>query len=157
MLLFLGFKKGYQKGFLVALFNVIGYGIVVLAAFFLAKRFSNLLLSWFSHNNSWLNVTFWRFVAFWMLLIIGGLVFRMFLQTINFFIKLPVIAQLDALLGGLLGVVGMYLLIFASLAIISISPTLHLQKQVQDTVITNKILKETPYLSELWQKYLNSK
>ena len=149
LLLIIAFRYGFKRGFLMTLLNLSGYVVVFLVAVLLAKPMGSSLaqlLPQLSKNNDFTNI-FYNVLSFWIVAIIGGVLYRFIAHTINGITKLPLISQLNALAGALFSSLLMYLVIFWGLLLMSAWPDSKVRLIVQDSSLAEWILNKTPLIS----------
>lgn len=162
VLLVAAYFNGARRGGLVlTLLDLIG--LVVL--FILAANYSALVGEWlqrlvalFEGNGaSWQatkgvtlsgSSTFYYGLAYWLIIIIGGLLIRRLIRSLNLVTRIPVIKQLNSLAGGVLGLFLVYLLIFAGLLVLQAWPSAAIRTNVQDSQLAQVILNKTPVVSQ---------
>ncbi|KRL03060.1 hypothetical protein FC81_GL000327 [Liquorilactobacillus capillatus DSM 19910] len=140
-------------------------GIIVL--FVVANKYADTVSLWvekgigfFTRGNTDTAVFtsstfFYHGIAYWLIIIIGGVILGTFVRKLNLITRLPVISQLNAIAGGILSLVIAYLLVFASLLILVGWPTENVRHSVKQSPLAMFILRETPVISEnLYQNYL---
>lgn len=166
-MLFFSYLKGARRGFLLTLMNLVG--VVIL--FIVANKYADTVSAWiesfvafFTTNTSWSeagnstlsgSTLFYHGIAYWLIIILGGVIFGSIARKLNILTRIPVVSQINALAGGLLSLVIAYLLIFATLLILVGWPTANVSRNVKKSPVAMFILKETPVVSQnLYQKYL---
>ncbi|WP_311408020.1 CvpA family protein [Liquorilactobacillus uvarum] len=167
VVLVFAYLRGARRGFFLTLMNLVG--IVVL--FIIANKYADTVSSWlknifafFTENASWSeagnsalsgSTLFYHGIAYWLIIILGGIIFGSIARKLNLLTHLPVVSQINAIAGGVLSLVIAYLLIFASLLILVGWPTENVSRSVKNSPVAMYILKETPIVSQnLYQKYL---
>ena len=93
LLLILAFRYGWKRGLLMTLLNMAGYIIVFLIAIFLFKPLGRELS--FVLPSLWKSSVFqgmfYDMLAFWIIAIVGGIIYRVLALTVNGITKLPLI------------------------------------------------------------------
>lgn len=163
--LLLSFKHGYNKGFVVELFNTFSFFIIIFCVRFitpyLVKVFNNVIpSSQISINthlyNNQINHFWYSGIVFLFLLILGLFIFRLIKKPLIFLSKIPVIHLFNKIIGGLLSFVIMYVLIFFILNVISVVPIPYLQQLIVKSPLSLLILHQTPILStKIYYWWLN--
>ena len=88
--------------------------------------------------------TFYKILSFWIIGIIGGIIVRILANVSRGFTKLPVISQFNALLGGILTTIMMYVVIFFGLILLSNWPSQKVKQTVEESRVAVYILDNTP-------------
>ena len=91
-----------------------------------------------------LATTFYKILSFWIIGIIGGIIVRILANVSKGFTKLPVISQFNALLGGILTTIMMYVVIFFGLILLSNWPSQKVKQTVEESRVAVYILDNTP-------------
>lgn len=150
LLLILAFRFGLKRGLLMTLLSVVGYVIVFLLAVFLAKPMGAALATimpalW---KNSMFSGMFYNVLSFWIIAIVGSILYRFLVRTVNGITKLPVISQVNALAGAALSTLLMYVVIFFILLLMAAWPSQNVKTTVQQSTVAEWILKKTPVISQ---------
>ncbi|EGO8385069.1 CvpA family protein [Enterococcus faecalis] len=169
LLLAFGFYTGAKRGLILQVLYSVGY----LISYFVARTYYKEVAShlelyipypsvtptsklvFFNQEISLdLNKAFYSAVAFLLLLFAGWLVVRflaIFLHGLTF---IPVLKQVNGLLGGVLSVLVLYVGLFLVLATASMIPSDIVQNQFRSSGLARGIVKNTPILTkqayELW-------
>lgn len=169
LLLALGFYTGAKRGLVLQVLYSVGY----LVSYFVARMYYKDLAShlelyvpypsatpdsklvFFNQEISLdLDQAFYAAVAFLLLLFAGWLVIRflaIFLRGLTF---IPVLKQVNWILGGLLSVIVVYVGLFLVLTMVSMIPTDLVQNQFRASGLARGIVENTPILSkqiyQLW-------
>lgn len=149
LLLILAFRYGWKRGLLMTLLNMAGYIIVFLLSIFLAKPFGKELSFIFPTlcKNYIVQEMFYNMLAFWIIAIVGGIVYRVLARTVNGITKLPLISQVNAIAGALLSTLLMYVVIFFALLFMAVWPDSNVKNSIQESTVAEWILQKTPLLS----------
>ena len=130
-----------------SLVSLLGYIIVFILSLFLASPLGNIIADLFSNINDGsglLAMTFYKILSFWIIGIIGGIIVRILANVSRGFTKLPVISQFNALLGGILTTIMMYVVIFFGLILLSNWPSQKVKQTVEESRVAVYILDNTP-------------
>lgn len=151
-LLAISFRIGVKKGLLAMLINLIGYGVVLGLAFFLARYLGDGLANIFdlAHLTAGSRL-FCRLLAFWTVILVGGIIWRMIAHTLRTVTKMRGLRQLNALAGGLLSMMVTYIMIFFSLVFLVSWPTATWQNRIEQSQVAQFILNNTPDLTQYLQ------
>ncbi len=150
LLLILAFRFGLKRGLLMTLLSVAGYVIVFLLAIFLAKPMGAALAMMMPAlwKNSIFSGMFYNVLAFWIIAIVGSIIYRFLARTVNGITKLPLISQVNALAGAALSTILMYVVIFFALLLMAAWPSQNVRATVQQSPVAEWILKKTPVISQ---------
>nr|WP_252894763.1 CvpA family protein [Liquorilactobacillus satsumensis] len=117
VLLVAAYFNGARRGLVLTLLDLIGLVVLfILAANYSACReWLQRLVALFEGNGaSWQatkgvtlsgSSTFYYGLAYWLIIIIGGLLIRRLIRSLNLVTRIPVIKQLNSLAGGSFGLV----------------------------------------------------
>ena len=147
ILLICAFRYGIRRGLLGSLVSLLGYIIVFILSLFLASPLGNIIADLFSNINDGsglLATTFYKILSFWIIGIIGGIIVRILANVSKGFTKLPVVSQFNALLGGILTTIMMYVVIFFGLILLSNWPSQKVKQTVEESRVAVYILDNTP-------------
>ncbi len=157
LLIFLGYFIGKKRGFLPQLVSVVGFFLIVVGAFILKNPVSQFLYEKLPFSNfmgvfkgvTILNIIFYEVMAFTIVLGVLYLVFRLILSVSKLFEKilevLPIIEFLNKIIGGILGIVENYIVVFIVLYILTL-PFFNFGV-INDSKLRTGILENTPVLS----------
>ena len=159
LLIFVGYFLGKKRGFLPQLVSVVGCFLIVLGAFLLKNPVSQFLYEKLPFVNfmgvfkgvTILNIVFYEVLAFIIVLVIFYVIFRAILSVSKVFERIltsiPLLELPSKLLGGILGIVENYIVVFMMLYILTL-PFFNF-RIISDSVLRKIILSDTPVLSNL--------
>lgn len=166
VILICAFIYGMHRGLLIMLLRLIS--LIIL--FFVAHNFAGIFGNWleqivetFSQGSVTWNAdqgslsgssTFYYGLAYWLILIVGGLILYRVVKTLNLIRKIPVLGQLNALAGGLVSSILSYLIIFVALIIMQSWPTVEVRQNVYGSTVAQFILQKTPVMSQNLKNWL---
>ena len=160
-MLFLGIYKGYNKGLLKQLFSFISVILGYIISLLLSSRLAFLLSEVFPVNKDISNAftstltdlnissAYHRVISFFIIFFLIKFIFRVLLNTVGVFAKLPVIKTANKLLGAVLGFLEIYIVIFVIvylLFVLQINIDIH--SQLEKSILANIIFEQTPILSK---------
>lgn len=166
LMLGMGAVIGFKRGFLRQSVQSIGGILVVVFAFifrgpiaaFLYEVFPSIHFKGIFEGISSLNVLVYEVIAFIILLVIFGIVFRFAVALATFiekFLNATIILAIPSkVLGAAMGLVEAYLLVFIILFILTL-PVFNLTL-INNSKYKDKILEGTPIVSALAKKTINS-
>ncbi|MDD2203141.1 MAG: CvpA family protein [Bacilli bacterium] len=166
LMLGMGAVIGFKRGFIRQTVQSLGGILVVVCAFlfrgpvaeFLFKIFPSFEFDGIFSGITSLNILVYEVIAFIILLIIFGLIFRVAVVLATFIEKFfdatIILAIPSRILGALMGLVEYYLLVFIALFILTL-PVFNIDI-VNKSRLKDKILEGTPIVSNLAKKTVNS-
>ncbi|AKG05704.1 hypothetical protein AAV35_004815 [Salimicrobium jeotgali] len=169
LILFLGLVKGMKRGFVLQLFHIVGFIAAFLTAVLYYDDLASKLTLWvpypeFQENGAWaiftgdvpMEVAFYNAVAFILIFVAVNVVIQIIASMLDFVAELPILKSLNHLLGGALGFVENYLILFIFLYIAALTPIMFLQNSLDNSVLAPLIVEYTPIISgeikSLWMK-----
>lgn len=157
VLLAWGFYRGFHRGLVLQFCLTVGYLVVWLAARFGARPLAEGLSQFvgnLSLDSSLSLVTasqsshfFLNGLAFSAILTVGYFLVRRIARGLNRITWLPVIHQVNSLVGGLINVMIRYVIIFLALNLLILLPVTSFQTAYQASDVAQWIVKKTPGLS----------
>jgi uncharacterized membrane protein required for colicin V production len=105
-------------------------------------------------------MAFYNAIAYMAIFLAVKIVLQIIGSMLDFIAHLPVLKQLNVWAGGILGLIEVYLIIFILLYISALMPMEFLQNALDDSVMVNMMIKNTPifsdYIKELWFEYVTA-
>ncbi|MGK9267197.1 CvpA family protein [Bacillus inaquosorum] len=168
ILLLMGTLLGLKRGFILQFIRLTSF---ILSIAFAALFYKNVAphlkwipapdfsagqpaLSFFTGN---LEAAYYNAIAFIVLFIIAKILLRIIGSFLSIVAGIPVIKQINQVLGAVLGFLEVYLFTFVLLYVASVLPVDALQQMMGQSSLANVIINHTPYLSgllqELWTYY----
>lgn len=167
----IGLFVGVKRGFILQLIHMVGF----ILAFFVAYKYYDTLAPklelWIPYpdigsdgngilqmifGNEDLEMAFYRAVAFVAIFIATRIVLAIIGSALDIVASLPIIKTVNIILGGVLGFVETYLIVFILLYIVALVPLEFIQNPLNESSIVEWMLTNTPYFSEkiqeLWFK-----
>ncbi|MFX3623972.1 MAG: CvpA family protein [Ectobacillus sp.] len=167
VLLLMGVLIGLKRGLILQVVRLAGF----IAAYFVAYLYYNDLAPSLKpiipypfgaaaqQAPAWLNAgniedVFYRAIAFAALFFVTKIALSLLGHLLNMFAQIPVLKQVNALGGGILGFVEVYIVLFVLILIGTLLPVQGVQASLNDSVLCRVIVDNTPVLSdkvkELW-------
>ncbi|WP_416827661.1 CvpA family protein [Ectobacillus polymachus] len=155
-----GFFIGLKRGLILQIVRIISY----FAAFFVAYTYSasfapslkslipypagatQSLSVWLSSGN--VEEGFYKAIAFIILFFLTILALSLVGHVLNILAQIPVIKQANALGGGILGFVEVYMLVFVIIIVGTILPIQQVQSTIHQSALCKVIADDTPVLSD---------
>ena len=132
LLIFIGYFLGKKRGFLPQLVSLIGFFLIVIGSFILKNPVSQFLYEKLPFVNfmgvfkgvTILNIILYEVMAFSFVMALLYLIFKIILGISKLFNKMleavPIVEILNKIVGGLLGIVENYLVVFIVLYILTL-------------------------------------
>jgi len=153
-----GFWRGYRRGLVLQALTTIGYLAVWLIARVVAQPLASGISGMFSGGTQ-LNQSagtvaandagafFLNGLVFSSILTIGYFIVRHFARRVNRITRIPVLHQVNALLGGTINLVIRYVVVFIILNLLILLPIDSFQRRYDTAPVAQWIVKKTPGLS----------
>lgn len=157
--LILGTVIGLRRGFILQSLHLIGtIGAFIIARMYYAELAKHLVLivpfpsTEGNYKSEFLNMitnemTFYNVVAFIILFLISKVILQIVATVFDYIAQLPLLNQMNATLGAVLGFIECYLLLFIVLFLFSMMPNGWIQDHLEGSFISNIIVNYTPILS----------
>ncbi|MDM5299018.1 CvpA family protein [Bacillus pumilus] len=167
-LLLMGTLVGLKRGFILQFIKLISFVVSILVASMFYQSLAPQLkwipapqfdggqaqLAFFSGN---LETAYYNTIAFIILFILTKILLAIIGGLLTTIASIPVIKQVNKLLGGVLGFLETYLFVFILLFVAALLPVDALQTMMSKSMIADVIVNNTPYLSslvkDLWTTY----
>lgn len=166
-----GILIGLKRGFILQFIYFAGFIIAYIVAVMYYDNFAPQLRLWVPYpqvgdsnpvfsllNGDHLEEAYYRAIAFFLLFIGTKIVMQIIGSMLDFVAMLPILKQVNRLLGAILGFVETYLLLFIVLFIAALLPVEGVQNLLDQSALANLIVNHTPYFSEkihyLWITYM---
>lgn len=167
-LLLMGTLVGLKRGFILQFIKLISFVVSILVAFMFYQSLAPQLtwipapnfsggqaqLAFFSGN---LETAYYNTIAFIILFILTKILLAIIGGLLTTIASIPVIKQVNKLLGGVLGFLETYLFVFILLFVAALLPVDALQTMLSKSMLADVIVGNTPYLSslvkDLWTTY----
>lgn len=149
-MLVIGFFIGLNKGLVLQVVNFTGFIVAFAAAFIYFNDFA-LHLRWIpspSSANSNVENIYYQVIAFVILLFGIRILWNILGSTLDFLANLPLISILNRWLGGVFGFLKVYIITFLFLNLVVLIPIVPVQQAVSDSTLAQKMVQDTPVLSE---------
>ncbi|MCC9089124.1 MULTISPECIES: CvpA family protein [Bacillus] len=167
-LLLMGTLVGLKRGFILQFIKLISFVVSILVASMFYQSLAPQLtwipapnfsggqaqLAFFSGN---LETAYYNTIAFIILFILTKILLAIIGGLLTTIASIPVIKQVNKLLGGVLGFLETYLFVFILLFVAALLPVDALQTMMSKSILADVIVGNTPYLSslvkDLWTTY----
>ncbi|GLF90065.1 putative transmembrane protein YshB [Bacillus safensis] len=167
-LLLMGTLVGLKRGFILQFIKLISFVVSILVASMFYQSLAPQLtwipapnfsggqaqLAFFSGN---LETAYYNTIAFIILFILTKILLAIIGGLLTTIASIPVIKQVNKLLGGVLGFIETYLFVFILLFVAALLPVDALQSMMSKSMLADVIVGNTPYLSslvkDLWSTY----
>ena len=158
IVLLIGFVNGKKNGFSKQLISTVGLLLVIAVAYLFKNPISTLMYRYLPFINiggkfegvTVITIILYEFLAFIIIFSILLTIFQVILNTSSkiegVITKIPIVGLPSKLLGGLLGIVEMYIIVF--LVLLFLSMPMISKKHLGDSKLSGIILEHTPVLTE---------
>lgn len=149
MILITGFLRGLHRGLVIELFDLIGFVAATVVAILFTQPLTDLIDQVVSNQlvNSRIDLLI-KWLIFAGLFLLTSKLVRVIRNAIRPITKLPIISQLNGLLGGGINLISHYLLIFILLNFLIILPSQVIHQQYNQSSVSQWIVTQTPILSD---------
>lgn len=161
VLLLFGFLRGLKRGFILQTFHLVGFIIAFIAARMYYKGLADKLDVWIPYpelssdtswalfvNNPSVETAFYNAIAFAIIFFAVKIILQIIASMLDFVSRIPVLKQLNKLLGSILGFVEVYLVIFILLYIVALTPIDAIQERLANSSVATFMVESTPFLSK---------
>src|SRR5699024_4165845 len=157
VLLLFGFLRGLKRGFILQTFHLVGFIIAFLVARIYYKGLAGHLDAWIPYpelssdaslalfvNNSSVETAFYNAVAFAIIFFAVKIILQIIASMLDFVSRIPLLKQLNKLLGSILCFVEVYLVIFIILYIVALTPVDVIQEVIAASSVSIFMVEITP-------------
>ena len=160
-ILLIGLLVGLKRGFILQIIHLSGFIIAFIVAYVYYDELAPKLHLWIPFptmsepstfkmlfDSVGLDTAYYNAIAFAIIFFITKIVWHMFGSMLDFIANLPILKQLNHWGGGVLGFAEVYLLMFIILYIAALLPMDPVQGALNNSILAEAIVKDTPFLSE---------
>jgi uncharacterized membrane protein required for colicin V production len=172
--LVVGFLIGLRRGMILQLVHLTGFIAAFIVAYLYFDDLAPKLRLWVPYptvsgestlaifmNAEFLEDAYYRAIAFAILFFGTKILLQILGSMLDFLADLPVLRTINGWLGGVLGFVEVYLVIFLFLYIAALVPIDTIQSAMSDSFIAKAMVEHTPVFSEkiksIWIAEINTK
>ncbi|MGM7702272.1 CvpA family protein [Pseudalkalibacillus sp. Hm43] len=172
--LIVGFLIGLRRGLILQLVHLTGFIAAFIVAYLYFDDLAPKLRLWVPYptisegsslaifmNSGFLEDAYYRAIAFAMLFFGTKILLQILGSMLDFLADLPILRTINGWLGGVLGFVEVYLVIFLFLYIAALVPLDSIQSAMSDSFIAKAMVEHTPVFSEkiksIWIAEINTK
>lgn len=164
ILLFLGgFFIGLRRGLVLQFVHLTGFLVSLIVAYIFFDDLAPHLKLWIPYPDlsdgagillSVLNVEdiYYRGIAFAILFFGTKIAMHLIGSILNVIMSFPILRTVNRWLGGVLGFLEIYLLVFIVLFVLAIIPNESIQHAVQHSFVAQMMIRNTPFFSEYLQQ-----
>ncbi|MEI3612618.1 CvpA family protein [Pseudogracilibacillus sp. SO30301A] len=165
LVLIFGFFMGLKRGFILQLMHLVGFIIAFIVAILYFRKLASHLPYWipypeFSSDQVWavflnsmpLENAFYNAIAFAIIFFATKIILQIIASMLDFLANLPVLRQLNKLLGAILGFVEVYFITFLILFVLALLPMEAIQVRIKSSFLATLIVEHTPILSKAMEK-----
>ncbi|MDA1477544.1 CvpA family protein [Bacillus changyiensis] len=109
----------------------------------------------FSFFNGSLKDAYYNMIAFLILFILTIILLRIAASFLDAVARIPVIKQVNQILGALLGFVEIYLFVFIILFVGALLPIDELHSMMASSMLADLVVHKTPFLSDLLEQMMH--
>ncbi|MDC3415715.1 CvpA family protein [Aquibacillus salsiterrae] len=159
-ILILGVLIGLKRGFILQLFHLIGFIVSFIIAIIYYDNLAKHLNLWIPYpelpeDATWaifieslpLEKAFYNAVAFALLFFGSKIILQIVASMLDFLTDLPLLSSLNGLLGGVLGFIETYFILFVTLYILALAPLSFVQSNLEQSTIAGFMVEYTPVIS----------
>ncbi|WP_458412277.1 CvpA family protein [Schinkia sp. CFF1] len=159
--LVIGFFIGFRRGFVLQIVYFVGFIAAFIVAYLYSDDVAPFLKIWIPlpapskesavsilFDNFDLEAVFYRVIAFAVLFFGTKIIMHFIGSMLNFLVDLPILRTINGWLGGALGFVEVYLVLFVLLFVGALTPIDSVQVMVNDSLLAKGMIEHTPIVSE---------
>ncbi|RSK28092.1 CvpA family protein [Bacillus sp. HMF5848] len=171
VILVLGFLVGVRRGLILQLVHMTGFIIAFIIAFIYFDNLAPRLRLWipystldeestikFLFDTTGLDEVFYRAFAFVIIFFSVKILMQIIGSMLDFLSHLPILKQVNAWAGGILGFIEIYLIMLVFLYIVALLPLNFIQDAIQESALAKTMIQHTPIFSaiikNLWFQYI---
>jgi uncharacterized membrane protein required for colicin V production len=171
ILLIGGFLIGLKRGFIMQLIHLIGFIAAYIVAYLYYDDLAPKIKLWvpypsasgdtavsFLLNSISLEEAYYNAIAFAILFFATKIILQILGSMLDFLAHLPILHSVNRWLGGLLGFVEIYLIVFILLYVATLVPIEAFQAYYENSWIAQGMVENTPVFSEtvkeMWMKHM---
>lgn len=161
-----GFVVGLKRGFVVQIIHLASFFVALIVAYVYYKPLAEKFVLWVPYpgitdagslaiviDSLDLDQTFYRVLAFAVIFFTVKLAMQIIASIFDFLTYLPVLKSVNKLLGGVLGVVEFYFLLFIGLYVLVLLPIDFIQVKMSQSILAGLILEHTPLITKMFQNW----
>ncbi|MEQ6375717.1 CvpA family protein [Bacillaceae bacterium S4-13-58] len=160
LILIFGVFTGLKRGFILQLFHLTSFIIAFIVAVVYYDRVAPVLEMWIPYpsfnEGSWalfldslpLEYAFYNGIAFFAIFFVVKIFLHIIASMIDFIAHFPILRQANGLLGGILGFIETYFLLFIFLYLVALLPVGFIQDIMKDSSIAKFMIEHTPVVSK---------
>ncbi|MCA0969870.1 CvpA family protein [Halobacillus litoralis] len=170
-ILLIGIYTGLKRGFILQLLHLVGFIVAFVVAVMYYDDLSPKLTLWVPYpelpeDATWavfvenldLEQAFYNAVAFSILFFGTKIILHIIASMLDFVSELPILNSFNSLLGGVLGFIETYVIMFVILYIAALVPLELVQNALDGSFLAQFIIERTPVFSEqlktLWFEHV---
>lgn len=157
----IGFLVGLKRGFILQFIYLTGFIIAFVAAYLYYDELAPKLRLWIPYpamdqnstfsmiiNGANLDEAFYRAIAFAIIFFAVKIILHLIGSMLDFVAHIPVLKQVNGLMGGILAFLEIYILLFIVLYIAALLPVESIQAALDKSFVAEGIIKHTPIISD---------
>ncbi|QQK80993.1 CvpA family protein [Salicibibacter cibi] len=161
LILFAKFFVGLRRGLVLQFFHLVSFFGSMIVAFVFFSPFADYLRLWLPYpqfldgSNGGMMIpafslesVYYNGIAFAILFFATRILLRMIASLLDFVRYLPIVRTLNNFLGGVLGFIEGYLVVFVLLLVAALIPVESVQDTIVGSTVARLIIEQTPFLSQ---------
>ena len=157
----MGIAVGLRRGFILQIIHMTGFIVAFIVASIYYDTLAPKLELWVPFPSSGdassvgnlfgaagLDHAYYNAIAFIIIFFAVKIVWQLFGSMLDFIAQFPILKQLNRWGGGIFGFLEIYLIIFILIYLAALMPVASIQGYLQDSVIAEAMVKNTPFISE---------
>lgn len=164
LLLFLlfGFLIGLRRGFVMQLMHLVGFFVSFIVAAIYFRKLSEQISLWIPYPDlqdgaSWaiflnsdpLESAFYNAVSFAIIFFAVKVLLQIIASMLHRIAQLPFLRFVNRWVGGILGFIEVYFILFIILYILALTPIATIQARIDKSFLATFMIEYTPFLSKL--------
>ncbi len=159
-----GFIVGFRRGLFLQFIHMVGFIIAFIVARVFYQPLSEKITMWIpfptgsSHatlqmlfDRQEVEEAYYHALAFVAIFIAVKIILQIIVSLLDFLASFPLLKGFNHILGGILGFVEFYTILFFLVSIAAMIPVATIQNFIQGSSIAKKMITDTPFLSNLIQ------
>lgn len=152
LLLIYGAYDGYHRGLAQEILRIVGFLFSLFVSLYFSRDLSQAI---FANSILINNQILCNSISFFIIFLISGIFVRMIISIVDKITHIPVINQLNAAGGTIIGLIIAYVSVLFILNVISVLPSNQITKQYHQSSVAEFIVNKTPIIShDLYEKWL---
>src|SRR5690554_1113143 len=160
ILLIVGVIVGLRRGFILQLIHFVSFFVAFLVAALFHKQLAEHLTLWIPYpqignsealqallNTVNAEAAYYNGISFFIIFFAVKIILQIIGSALDFVASIPVLKQVNSWLGGILGLLEVYLILFVILYFADLLPIEQVQNAIDSSSIAKGIIEKTPIFS----------